>query len=52
MLYLLQKVDLLKYFSFREVIFHVRFLNSFDSDLLASELMDSKSDLAESPFTY
>lgn len=48
---LLQEVDLLKHFTLREVILHIRFLNSLYCYVLSSELMYPKSDLTKRPLS-
>ena len=48
---LLEEVDLLKHLALREVILHVRLLDSFDCNVLSSKLMDSKSDFSKRTLT-
>jgi len=48
---LLQEVDLLEHLPLAEVVLHVSLFDSLNSHLLASELMNSKSDFSEGTFT-
>jgi hypothetical protein len=51
MLDLFEQVNFLENFSLAEVILHIIFLNSFDSDLFSCELMDSESYFTKSTFS-
>ena len=52
MLYFLEKVYFLEYFSFAKIILHVIFFNCFDSDLFTGEFVHTKGYFTKSTFTY
>ena len=51
MLYLLQEIHLLEYFSLAEVILHVVLFNGFDGHLLSSEFVDTQCYLSKGALT-
>ena len=48
--YFLQNIDFLENFTAWVVIFDINFVNTLDSNIFASQFVDSKSDFTESTF--
>lgn len=48
MFYFFKKVNFLENFSFTKIVLHVIFFNSFDSNLLSRELMNTKCNFSKS----
>jgi hypothetical protein len=49
---LLKQVDFLENFALGKIIFHIRLLDSLDSHILPSKLMNAKGDFTKRPFAY